>query len=49
MCWSTPPRKSGDIRAGFPATRDTLGAVRRAECEAAACAASLADIFEGLD
>lgn len=26
---------AGDIRDGFPATRDTLGAVRRAECEAA--------------
>ncbi|WP_436500089.1 PIG-L deacetylase family protein [Actinokineospora sp. HUAS TT18] len=25
----------GDIRPGFPATRETLGAVRRAECEAA--------------
>lgn len=26
---------AGDIRAGFPATRETLGAVRRAECAAA--------------
>jgi LmbE family N-acetylglucosaminyl deacetylase len=26
---------AGDIRDGFPATRDTLGMVRRAECEAA--------------
>jgi LmbE family N-acetylglucosaminyl deacetylase len=26
---------AGDIRDGFPATRQTLGAVRRAECEAA--------------
>jgi LmbE family N-acetylglucosaminyl deacetylase len=27
--------EAGDIREGFPATRETLGAVRRAECEAA--------------
>jgi LmbE family N-acetylglucosaminyl deacetylase len=26
---------AGDIREGFPATRETLGAIRRAECEAA--------------
>jgi len=27
--------EAGEIREGFPATRETLGAVRRAECEAA--------------
>lgn len=27
--------EAGDIRGGFPATRGTLGAIRRAECEAA--------------
>jgi LmbE family N-acetylglucosaminyl deacetylase len=27
--------EAGDIRPGFPATRETLGAVRKAECEAA--------------
>jgi LmbE family N-acetylglucosaminyl deacetylase len=26
---------AGDIRDGFPATRDTLGAIRRGECQAA--------------
>jgi LmbE family N-acetylglucosaminyl deacetylase len=26
---------AGDIRDGFPATRETLGAIRRGECEAA--------------
>lgn len=27
--------EAGDIRPGFPATRDTLGRIRRRECEAA--------------
>jgi hypothetical protein len=30
-----PEGEQGDIRLGFPATRETLGAVRRAEDEAA--------------